>query len=77
MCTCSDALKEPPVICIIILPAGDYFMAAMLDLRHLGLSGPTKCVFHRTRRIKKHICVDIKFAFRRYSFRESMIICSA
>ena len=44
------------MICNIILPAGDYFMAAMLDLRHLGPSGPTKFVFHRIPRIRKHMC---------------------
>ena len=43
------------MIWIIILPAGDYFMVAMLDLRHLGPSGPTKFVFHRLPRIRKHI----------------------
>ena len=31
-------------------------MAAMLDLRHLGLCGPTKFVLHRIPRIRKHIC---------------------
>ena len=43
---------------IIILPDGDYFMAAMLDLRHLGPSGQTRFVFHRIPRIRKHICRD-------------------
>ena len=31
-------------------------MAAMLYLRHLRPSGPTKFVFHRIPRIRKHIC---------------------
>ena len=30
-------------------------MDAMLDLRHLGPSGPTKFIFHRIPRIRKHI----------------------
>ena len=43
------------MIWMIILPAGDYFMAAMLDWRHLRPSGQTKFVFHRIPRIRKHI----------------------
>ena len=43
------------MIRIIILPAGVYFMAAMLDLRHLGPSGPTKFVSHRIPLIRKDI----------------------
>ncbi len=31
-------------------------MAAILDLRHIGPSGPTKFVFHRIPRIRKNTC---------------------
>ena len=56
-------------------PAGAYFMAAMLDLRHLRPSGPTKFVFHRILRIRKHICRH-KIRGSTIFLRESMIICS-
>ena len=63
------------MIWIIILPAGDYFMAAMLDWLHLRLSGPTKFVFHRIPRIRKHICRH-KIRVSTIFLRESVIICS-
>ena len=50
-------------------------MAAMLDLRHLGPSGPTKFVFHRIPRIRKHICRH-NIRGPTIFLRESMIICS-
>ena len=85
ICTCSDAFivriyvrwttNVLTMIWIIILPAGDYFMAAMLDLRHLGPSGPTQFVFHRIPLIRKHICRH-KIRVSMIVFRESMIIYS-
>ena len=63
------------LIWIIILPAGDYFMAAMLDWRHLRRSGPTKFVFHRILRVRKHICRH-KIRVSAIFLRESVIICS-
>ena len=51
-------------------------MVAMLDLRHLGPSGPTRFAFHRIIRIRKHICRDkIRVSYDIF-FRESVIICS-
>ena len=50
-------------------------MVAMLDLRHLGPSGPTKFVFHRIPRIRKHVCRH-KIRCSTIFLRESMIICS-
>ena len=57
-----------------ILAARDYFMAAMLDLPHLGPSGPTKFVFHRIPRIRKHVCRHKIRVSTMFFFRESMII---
>ena len=74
-CNLGGTTSVLTMIWIIILPAGDYFMAAMLDLRHLGPSGPTKFVFHRIPRIRKHICRH-KIRGPTICLRESMIICS-
>ena len=51
-------------------------MAAMLDLRHLGPSGPTRFVFHCIPRIRKHICRHKIRVSTIFFFRESVIISS-
>ena len=50
-------------------------MAAMLDLRHLGPSGRQNSS-SITFPVSGNIYVDTKFAFLRYFFTESVIICS-